>query len=83
MNPLWLIVPVVIGLAHPVIIQMCVRVSRATGDMESAVILHVIGTIVGVGWLGLGLRGGGFSGWAQIPGDPKRTGCIGTRSVNC
>jgi transporter family-2 protein len=77
MNPLWLIIPVLIGLAQPVLMQMCVLVSRDTGDMESAVILHVVGTLVGLGWLGMGLRGGGFSGMGNIPWWAFLGGAIG------
>ena len=67
MNFLWLLVPIVIGIAHPFLLQMCVRVTRHTGEMESAVILHVVGTIVGLGWMGVGLRGHGFSGMSSVP----------------
>lgn len=77
MNPIWLIIPVLVGLAQPVVMQMCVRVSRATGDMESAVILHVIGAVVGIAWLGAGLRGGGFSGMQSIPWWAFLGGAIG------
>ena len=77
MNIMWLIVPLIIGLAHPVILQMSVRVSRTTGDMESAVILHVIGSIVGLGWIAMGLRGGGFSGLSAVPWWAYLAGAIG------
>ena len=77
MNLLWLLVPIVVGLAHPVLLQMSVRVSRHSGDMESAVILHVIGSIVGLGWMGIGLRSGGFSSMGSIPWWAFLAGAIG------
>jgi transporter family-2 protein len=80
MNPLWLIIPIGVGLAQPAIMQMCVRVSRATGDMESAVILHIVGTLVGLGWMGVGLREGGFSGMGNAPWWAFLGGVIG---VSC
>jgi len=80
MNPLWLVIPILVGLSQPLIMQMCVRVSRATGDMESAVILHLVGTLVGLGWMGLGLRQAGFSGVGNIPWWAFLGGAIG---VSC
>ena len=51
MNPLWLVIPILVGFAQPVLVQMSVRVSRVLGDMESAVVLHVVGTVVGFLWM--------------------------------
>jgi bacterial/archaeal transporter family-2 protein len=77
MNPLWLIVPILIGLAQPVIMQMSVRVSRVTGEMESAVILHAVGAIIGLLWMGLGIRGVGFSVMNAVPWWAYLAGAIG------
>ena len=77
MNIWWLLVPVVVGLAHPILLQMCVRVTEETGDMESAVILHVVGTVVGLGWMGVGFRGGGFGGMGSVPWWAFLAGAIG------
>ena len=77
MNPLWYLVPIVVGLAHPIILQMSVRVSRHTGDMESSVILHLVGAIVGSIWFLIGIRGSGYSGLSQIPWWAYLAGAIG------
>ena len=39
--------------------------------------LHVIGTVVGVAWLGIGLRGAGFSNMQNIPWWAFLGGAIG------
>ena len=77
MNLMWLLVPLIIGLAHPMILQMSVRVSRTTGDMESAVILHVTGSVVGLGWMAMGLRGSGFGGLNAVPWWAYLAGAVG------
>ncbi len=77
MNPLWFAIPIVMGICHPIVLQMSVRVSKDTGDMESAVILHVIGAIIGLGWVGIGVRGAGFSGMGSVPWWAFLAGAIG------
>lgn len=77
MNPLWLLVPILIGLGQPVLMQMSVRLSKATGEMESAVILHIVGALIGVFWLGVGLRGAGFSEMGVAPWWAYLAGAIG------
>ena len=77
MNPLWLVIPILVGFAQPVLVQMSVRVSRVLGDMESAVVLHVVGTVVGFLWMGVGLREHGFSGMDRVPWWAFLAGAIG------
>ena len=55
---LWLVVPIIVGLSQPLIWQMNLRVARHTGNMESAVILHIIGAVFGLSLALGGLRGG-------------------------
>ena len=55
MNPLWLLVPILLGLAPPIVVHMYVRVRKHTGEMASAVVWHAIGTIIGLVWMAVGL----------------------------
>jgi len=56
MQAAWLLAPLVAGHSQPVRWQMNLRVARVTGDMEAAVVLHVVGTLVG-------LAGGAVNAW--------------------
>ncbi len=64
----WLLVPLAFGVAQPVLWLMNQAVARATGNMESALVLHVVGALVGVAWLGVGVRGSGS--WSELAGLP-------------
>lgn len=65
---IWLAIPILVGLCQPLIWSMNMAVMRRTGVMEASVILHAVGTAVGLMWLVGGLRGGpGFSQLGQIP----------------
>ena len=77
MNLTWLLVHLIIGPAHAMILQMSVRVSRTTGDMDSAVVLQVIGSVVGLGWMAMGLRGSGFGGLNAVPWWAYLAGAVG------
>jgi len=81
MHPTWLLVPLLVGLAQPVIWQMNVRLARATGEMESAVLLHVVGTVVGLGWMSVGLRQSGFGGTFSAPWWVLLGGAIGVTAM--
>ena len=64
----YLLLPLLVGLSQPVIWQMNVRASKIVGEMESAVILHVVGSLVGIAWVFGGARGdASFAAMAQIP----------------
>lgn len=63
----WLLVPILVGLFQPLLWQMNLRLARASGDMEAAVLLHVVGTVVGIGWIMAGLRGQGPSQLSGVP----------------
>ena len=77
----WLLVPVVVGAVQPVIWQMNVRVAKHTGDMESAVLLHVVGVVVGLMWIAGGLRGAGEGGLGAIPWWAWAAGAIGVTGM--
>ena len=81
MHPTWLLIPIFVGLAQPVIWQMNVRLAKATGEMESAVLLHVVGTIVGLGWMSVGLRQEGFGGTLSAPWWVLLGGAIGVTAM--
>ena len=77
-NFAWAIVPLVVGLSQPAVLAMSVEYARRTGVMESAIALHVVGSVVGVGWLAAGLRGeAGFAGMAAVPWWAWLGGAIG------
>ena len=76
----WWMVPVVVGLMQPVIWQTTLRIAKGTGDMEAAITLHLVGTLVGLGWMGMGMRQGGFSGLGSVPWWAFLGGAIG---VSC
>jgi len=81
MHPTWLLIPVLVGLAQPVIWQMNVRLAKVTGEMESAVLLHVVGTVVGLGWMSVGLRQSGFGGTLSAPWWALLGGAIGVTAM--
>lgn len=73
----WWLVPVVVGLMQPVLWQMNLRLAKGSGDMEAAVLLHLVGTVVGLGWVGMGLRQQGFGQLGSIPWWAFLGGAIG------
>lgn len=79
----WFVVlPVLVGLAQPVIWEMNVRASKVIGEMEAAVLLHVVGAVVGVGWVLGGLRGqASFSGLGAVPWWAWLAGAIGVTGM--
>ena len=81
MHPTWLLIPILVGLAQPVIWQMNVSLAKATGEMESAVLLHVVGTVVGLGWMSVGLRQAGFGGTLSAPWWALLGGAIGVTAM--
>lgn len=67
-KPIWLLVPVIAGLAQPVIWAMNLRLARETGSVEASMILHLVGGVMGGALLAVGLRGSpGLSGLAAVP----------------
>ncbi|MCB9766359.1 MAG: DMT family transporter [Alphaproteobacteria bacterium] len=80
MSP-WLLVPLAVGLAQPVIWQMNLRVAEKTGVMESAIVLHVIGTAIGLGWFLGGVRGAGFGGLGAVPWWAWAAGALGVSGM--
>jgi transporter family-2 protein len=76
----WLLAPIAAGLAQPIIWQMNNRVARALGDTEAAALLHLVGAVAGLGWMAVGLRGGGSGGLATIPWWAWLGGAVG---VSC
>lgn len=74
---LWLAVPLGVGLCQPIIWQMNLRIAAHTGSMESAVILHIVGTVFGVSLAVGGLRGEWAGGLAAIPWWAWLAGVIG------
>ena len=80
-NVTWLLIPLLVGLAQPVIWQMNVRLAAVTGEMESAVLLHVVGTAVGLGWMSVGLRQAGFAGTLSAPWWALLGGALGVTAM--
>ena len=62
----WLLVPVVVGFAQPVIWQMTLQLAKRVGDMPASVLLHLVGTLAGAVLVLGGLRGGDGQ-WNSIP----------------
>lgn len=62
----WFIIPVVIGLCQPLIIQMTIQLARVMGDMPASAVLHFVGAFTGAIFVLLGLRGGD-SEWSTLP----------------
>ncbi len=81
MNLVWLLVPVIVGAATPLVLQMAVEMAKSIGHMESAVVLHVVGAIVGLIWVGVGLRGAGFTQLVEVPWWAWLGGAIGVCSM--
>ena len=48
MNPLWFAGPLIVGAMTPVVLQMSAQMADRIGDMESASILHIVGTVAGL-----------------------------------
>lgn len=67
MHPLFVLIPVLAGVLQPVIWGMNLRMDRASGAVEAATILHLVGAVTGLGYWILGLRGQGFSGLGAVP----------------
>ena len=63
----WFLVPILVGLFQPLLWQMNLRLARSSGDMEAAVLLHAVGTVVGLAWVLGGLRGQGFGQVGTVP----------------
>lgn len=81
-NAIWFVLPLLVGLVQPVIWRLNVAMARGTGDMEAAAILHGVGLIVGLGWVGLGLRGSpGLAGLAQVPWWAWLGGAVGVTGM--
>lgn len=77
-----ILVPVVVGLIQPVLWQMNVTVARRSGDMEAAVLLHIVGAIAGLGMVLAGLRGaGGLSGLLSAPWWAWLAGVLGVAGM--
>ncbi len=77
----WLLVPIIVGAATPLVLQMAVEMAKSIGHMESAVVLHFIGAVVGLAWVGLGLRGAGFTHLVEVPWWAWLGGAIGVCSM--
>lgn len=80
MRAWWMLVPVLVGTMQPVIWGMNLRMNKATGELEAATILHVVGAFVGLLWFAVGLRGGGFAGALAAPWWAWLGGAVG---VSC
>ncbi len=77
-SQLWLLAPILVGLSNPVLWQMNVRMSDRSGEMEAAVVLHVVGALAGAAIVTLGLKGTvGWSGVASAPPWAFLAGVIG------
>ena len=75
---LWLLAPIVAGLAQPIIWAMNLRVARDTGAVEASMLLHLIGGLMGGALLAVGLRGSpGLAGLATVPWWALVAGAIG------
>ncbi|HCH64320.1 MAG: hypothetical protein CL927_08245 [Deltaproteobacteria bacterium] len=81
MHPIWLLIPLLVGAVQPVVWQMNVRLAKFTGEMESAVLLHVVGTIVGLGWMSVGLRQAGLGAALSAPWWALLGGAIGVTAM--
>ena len=81
MNPLWFGVPFLIGAMTPVVLQMSTQMARRIGVMESAVVLHIVGTLAGLVWLAVGLRGAGFDRLPDVPWWAWLGGVLGVSSL--
>lgn len=81
MKAVWFLVSILAGAAVPAIVQMNLRVSRSTGDVEASVLLHAIGAVGGVGWMLVGFRGAGFSGAGAVPAWAWLAGLLGVTGM--
>ena len=73
---LWFLVPILLGLCQPFILQMTLRLAKVLGDMPAAAALHLVGTLTGGVFILLGLRGGNGD-WSSIPWWAWLGGAIG------
>jgi transporter family-2 protein len=67
MRFLYWLAPVVVGILQPVIWGMNLRVDKASGPIEAATVLHVVGVFAGLAWFAVGVRGAGFGQLASVP----------------
>ena len=81
MRVLWLLTPILVGLVQPILWQMNLRVARTTGVVEAAVVLHVVGVAVGLGWWLGGVRGAGWSGLSAVPWWAWLAGALGVTGM--
>jgi bacterial/archaeal transporter family-2 protein len=76
----WWLVPLAVGASSPLMVRMNLRMAAATGPMESAVVLHLVGLVAGLGFVAAGWRERGFGGIASAPWWTWLAGAIG---VSC
>ena len=62
----WFAFPILIGALQPFIIQMTLQLAKVMGDMPASTVLHLVGTVAGLIFVGAGLRGGTHA-WDTIP----------------
>lgn len=75
---LWLLAPVIAGMAQPVIWAMNLRVARDSGAMEASMVLHLVGGLAGGALLAAGLAGKpGLGGLTAVPWWAFLAGAIG------
>lgn len=78
MSKLWLLVPVVAGLAQPAIWAMNLRLARDTGATEASMLLHLVGGVMGCLLLAAGMRGSpGLAGLSAAPWWAFGAGAVG------
>lgn len=78
MSKLWLLVPVLGGLAQPAIWAMNLRLARETGPTEASMILHLVGGIMGIALLAAGMRASpGLAGLGGVPWWAFGAGAVG------
>jgi len=81
MTSAWWTVPLIVGLTQPILWLMNLRLAKESGDMEAAVLLHVVGTLVGLAWIGIGLKGQGFGNLGSVPWWAWLGGAIGVTGM--
>ena len=62
----WFAFPILIGALQPFIIQMTLQLAKVMGDMPASAVLHLVGALAGLLFIGAGLRGGNQA-WDTIP----------------
>ena len=74
----WVLIPVLVGLSQPILWAMNDRVAKGSGQMEAAVLLHVVGALFGLALVFIGLKGAqGLAGVLQVPWWAWLAGVIG------